>query len=108
MKLILKVDKEEVFELTLNYNSNNKNNIIFNGIMELKNEINDLKISNDILKKEIIELKEYHQIKAPKDIKLLSDAINDSFVYSNLDYSFTVFNSINNILYLIYSNENNQ
>ena len=104
MKLILNIDKEEVFELTLNYNSNNKNNIIFNGIKELKNEINDLKISNEKLRKEIKELKEYHQIKAPKDIKLLSNAINDSFVYSNLDYSFTVFNSINNILYLIYSN----
>ena len=106
MKLILNIYKEEVFELTLNYNSNNKNNIIFNGIKELKNEINDLKISNEKLRKEIKELKEYHQIKAPKDIKLLSNAINDSFVYSNLDYSFTVFNSINNILYLIYSNEN--
>ena len=106
MKLILKVDKEEVFELTLNNNSNNKNNIIFNGIKDLKNEINDLKISNEKLRKEIKELKEYHQIKSPKDIKLLSNAINDSFVYSNLDYSFTVFNSINNILYLIYSNEN--
>ena len=106
MKLILNIDKEEVFELTLNYNSNNKNNIIFNGIKELKNEINDLKISNEKLRKEIKELKEYHQIKSPKDIKLLSNAINDSFVYSNLDYSFTVFNSINNILYLIYSNEN--
>ena len=106
MKLILKIDKEEVFELALNYNSNNKSNIIFNEIKELKNEINNLKISNDILKKEIIELKEYHQIKAPKNIKLLSNVINDSFVYSNLDYSFTVFNSINNILYLIYSNDN--
>jgi len=103
IKLILNIDEEEVFELTLNYNSNNKNNIIFNGIKELKNEINDLKISNEKLKKEIIELKEYHKIKAPKDIKLLSNVINDSFVYSNLDYSFTVFNSINNILYLIYS-----
>ena len=46
IKLILNIDEEEVFELTLNYNSNNKNNIIFNGIKELKNEINDLKILN--------------------------------------------------------------
>ena len=28
MKLILNIDKEGVFELTLNYNSNNKNNIL--------------------------------------------------------------------------------
>jgi len=106
MKLILNIDKENALQLTLTYNSNNTNNIIFNEIKELKKEINNLKNSNNLLKKEISELKSYHQIKKIKNIKLLSNAIDDSFVYSNLDYSFTVFNSINKILYLIYSNEN--
>jgi len=43
----------------------------------------------------------------PQDIFFLSNIINDS--YSNYRFvdTFCVFTSINNILYLIYSNENN-
>ena len=33
------------------------------------------------------------------------DLVQDSFVSYELDNSFTVFKSINNILYLVYSNE---
>ena len=107
MSLILKRDKEKNLELTLNYNSYFiKKNIIINEIKELKNELDDLKKSNDILNKEIIELKKYHKIKKPKNIKLMSNVIGDSYVYSNIDNTFAVFNSINNILYLIYSDIN--
>ena len=107
MSLILKRDKEKNLELTLNYNSYFiKKNIIINEIKELKNELDDLKKSNDILNKEIIELKKYHKIKKPKNIKLISNVIGDSYAYSNIDNTFAVFNSINNILYLIYSDIN--
>ena len=105
MNLILKRDKEKNLEITLNYNSNN-NHIILNEIKRLRNEIDDLQKSNDKLNNEIIELKKYHKIKKPKNIKLLSNVIGDSYVYSNIDNAFTVFNSINNILYLIYSDIN--
>ena len=105
MNLILKRDKEKNLEITLNYNSNN-NHIILNEIKRLRNEIDDLKKSNDKLNNEIIELKKYYKIKKSKNIKLLSNVIGDSYVYSNIDNTFTVFNSINNILYLIYSDIN--
>ena len=36
----------------------------------------------------------------------MSNVIGDSYVYSNIDNTFAVFNSINNILYLIYSDIN--
>ena len=35
-----------------------------------------------------------------------SNIVDDSFVWSNLDNSFTVFKAINDILYLIYSTKN--
>ena len=43
----------------------------------------------------------------PKDIKLLSNLTKDSFAYVILNNTFTVFKSINNIIYLIYCNINN-
>ena len=42
-----------------------------------------------------------------KNIEHSKDLIIDSYVDYNLDNTFCVFKSINNILYLIYSNENN-
>ena len=41
----------------------------------------------------------------PKNIKFLSDIVNDSYAHCNLDNSFTIFKSINDILYLIYANK---
>ena len=43
----------------------------------------------------------------PQDIFFLDNIINDSYSYYRFVVTFCVFNSINNILYLIYSNENN-
>ena len=40
-----------------------------------------------------------------KKIKYLFDITKDSFTYSGLDNTFSVFKTINNFLYLIYSNE---
>ena len=44
---------------------------------------------------------------SPKNIKLLSVITNDSFAYIILSNTFTVFESINHIIFLIYCNTNN-
>ena len=48
----------------------------------------------------------FKDIKSPKNIKLLYNITNDSFVNIAIDNTFTVFNSVDNILYLIYANYN--
>ena len=106
IKLIFKkfCDNKNEIEIILSYDENNKNNIITE-INRLNNEINNLKIQNNKLKKEIDTLKSYHT--NPKNIKLLTDIKKDSYACTNLDNIFTVFKSINDILYLIYSNKSN-
>lgn len=52
--------------------------------------------------------KENELIKNPKDIKLLYDLTEDSYSNYILDDSFIIFNSIDNILYLIYLTNHNQ
>ena len=50
----------------------------------------------------------YNEIKRNLDIKKIKhlfDITKDSFTYSGLDNTFSVFKTINNFLYLIYSNE---
>ena len=63
-----------------------------------------------ILKEEINKLKEeIKNIKGntnnPKNIKFISELTEDSYANVTLDNTFTVFKSIYNILYLIYSNK---
>ena len=111
MKLIIKIELEKEFKLTLKYGkennkiNENNNEYIINEINQLKNKINDLKQENMELKNEIIKLNKYHENNNPKDINYLSDIANDSFGFTDLDNSFTVFKAINNIFYLIYSNK---
>ena len=78
---------------------NNENNILKNKINELKDEIKELKKKLEICKK-IPD----NNNNVPKNLELLTDLVNDSYVVSTIDNSFVVFKSINNILYLIYSN----
>ena len=51
-------------------------------------------------------LKKYDEYKTPNNIKLLSNVVNDSYAFWTTDNSFTVFKSINDIIYLIYANKN--
>jgi WD40 repeat protein len=46
-------------------------------------------------------------IQEPEKIKYYIDLTNDSFAFVDLDNSFCVFNSINNILFLVYTSKNN-
>ena len=100
-------DKKEK-EISLIYNKENtyKNNILLNKINELKTELNNVIIENNKLKEEIEILKDFHYIKKPKEIKLLHNLTKNSYSDYGLDNTFTIFKSINDILYLIYSNKN--
>ena len=102
--LKMKVNDEKEKEIKLSYNYEYQDYII-NEITKLKTDINNLKQENNKLKIEIQELRKKHQNKYIKDIHLLSTIGYDSYC-STFDNTFTVFNSINNILYLIYSNYN--
>ena len=102
----IKLRIKNVNELTLLYNRQNSesNNDIINEIKLLKNEIENLKKENDEMKKEIKELKRCIKKNHPKFSNLIkTKEINGAYSYLNLDNTFTVFNSINSILYLIYS-----
>ena len=102
IKLLIKNNNE----LTLFYSGQNNeyNNDIINEIKLLKNEIKSIKKENDEMKKEIRDLKIYIEKNHPKFAKLIkTKEIKDSYSYLNIDNTFTTFNSINNILYLIYS-----
>ena len=88
MQLIIEINNNKNIELVLIFNKFNNDN--YDPII---NEINKLKYDINILKK-------YHENYNPKDIHLLSTIVNDSFASSDSDNSFTVFKSINDILYL--------
>ena len=96
---------DKKIEFILKYNIMNKN-LILNEIYNLKKDINLLKEERTKLKNEINELRKYHFNQNPKNIELSSDIVKDSYAYDNSDNSFTIFKAINDILYLIYSNEN--
>jgi len=100
-------NNNKIIEIILKYNiQNNKDKLlIINEINKIKEEINNLKEENEKLKSEIVKFKEYHERTKPKDIKFLTDIVNDSYDNKGLDNAFIVFNSINQILYLIYSNK---
>ena len=103
MQLIFKIDNNKEIEITLLYEKE-KNNFILNEINKLKNDINDLKIENSKLKNKIESLKIIDD--NPTDIELLSDITNNSFSSINIDNTFTIFQSIKDILYLVYSTIN--
>ena len=98
--------KGKEIELTLKYYDQNINSLT-KDIKRIKNDMKNLKEQNNLLKIEINKLKNYHEKNNLKNIKLKSKVSNDSYAHFDLENSFTVFNSISNILYLIYSNKNN-
>ena len=116
---------EKNIEISLEYK---KNVNLIDNFMNINNEINTLKDEIKLLKNEINKLKKIHNIKEskinkneninsiklknnysninPKNIEYLYDIVNDSYSNLLLSNTFSVFKSINDILYLIYSNEN--
>jgi len=105
-EIILLINNERETKITLKYNKEYKNiNFSINDINQIKNEIISLKEENKILKDEINKLKKYHGNNNPNGVNLLSNISKDSYVDFILDNTFVVFKSINDILYLIYSNK---
>ena len=97
-------DNRKDIEIILYYDSDNKDFIV-DEMNKIKTNINYLKVENNKLKKEIETIKSFSL--KNKNIKLLKEIKTDSYACTNLDNIFTVFKSINNILYLIYSNKDN-
>ena len=67
--------------------------------------MNNLKNEIKKTKKEINNAKSNHEINNPENIQLLSNIVDDSYAYTDIDNSFTVFKAINEILYLIKENQ---
>jgi len=108
MILLFNINRKER-EFILSYNELNKNcnllNELYDNYKELKNEI-------DFLKKEIkkykIDNNENNQIfeeMNPSEIKYSINLTYNSFAPNALDNEFTVFQSIEKLVYLIYSND---
>jgi uncharacterized coiled-coil protein SlyX len=78
----------------------------YTSILEYNKIINECMEAIKILNDEIDKLKKLNIKDDPKDLKICLDITPDSYASTTIDNSFTVFKSINEILYLIYVNEN--
>ena len=94
IKLKIIINNERNIDLELIYNKHS--NDIYDPIYEIRK-----------IKEEINKLKKNDEIINPKEFKLVSNTVDDSFAHTDLDNSFTVFKAINDILYLVYSNDKN-
>ena len=101
--LRLKKDDKTELEFKLMFNKDYKD-IFINELNRLKNEINLIKNENKLLNKEISKLKNCNS-NDPEKIEKLEEIKNHSYTSMDLDNTFTVFRSINDILYLIYSTQ---
>ena len=92
-------------EMKLNYEENYQNKFIMNNIRYLQDEIKTLKMKNNKLEEELKSIKQNNVFKQkpPRNIRLLYSLEEKGYADYGLDNTFVVFNSFNNILYLIYS-----
>ena len=100
--LIFQLFNRKNIEVFLTFNKEHKNIITYE-ISKLKKEIYELKKENNQLTNEINILKNINKNKNPKGIKLYKTISEDSYSDYGLDNTFTIFNSINNLLYLIFA-----
>ena len=124
LKLLLNIDNKKDIEINLIYNRHNKHSIIndlYDKYNKIKMQLNQLIDENALLKNQIKNLqkdfnksnnknilisKNFKLNTNPKYIQILKNITKDSNGNCFLDNSFTVFKSINNILYLIYASDN--
>ena len=99
------LSNEKNIEINLEYEEMHQNNLIFDNIKKLKEEIKILEFKNNFLEKKInsINQNNFSQNKAPTNIKLLYTIEEKGYADYGLDNSFAVFNSFNDVLYLVYS-----
>ena len=131
MKLLFSlgnINKEQIIEVILNYNKEGIQES-FNDFNEIDKYIKNLKEEIKILKEEVTNLKMINNnskikkyeiskeininMNSPKnnDLKPLyiqysKSLTSDSYAHYALDNTFCIFKSINDILYIIYSNKN--
>ena len=101
-------NKEENIAISLIYNPDNKdfNYIELNNqYIHIKKQFAELKKENLQLKEELNLLKSYYKNETPKDIHVISDLTEDAYSDDISDNTLTVFKSIQDIFYLIYSNK---
>ena len=102
--IIIMIIDSKIIEFKLIYNKEkNFNNYFFNEIRKLKSDIAKLSEENKKLVSEIDLLKKFNKNEHPKKLKVFSNLVDDSCGYVSMDNTFTVFKSIHNILFLIYS-----
>ena len=89
-------DKDKCIEKNKDdQNQDKKESVEVDKIINIDNDTNQIK--------KIEEIKENFN---PSKIKFSKDIIKNSFNFNSFNNSFTVFESINNLLYIIYSNKN--
>ena len=76
----------------------------------LKNEIKDLSNANIIENKDVkIDVKENDKLKNDSNqinIKFMNNIVRDSYTFNSFNNSFSEFQSVDDIIYIIYSNKN--
>ena len=94
--------KEESISIKCKTDNSGKKKLVKENNKEINELTNNLKDENNILlkKEEKLEKRDIN------DIKLLNDLTKDSYSDYILDNTFTLFKSIDDIIYLIYSNIN--
>ena len=121
IKLLLDSNFEIILEYKNEETFKNNSKFIYN---EMKSEINKLKTEINLLKKEIkdlsninikenktitIDTKENDKLKKDSEqinIKFMKNIITDSYTINSFNNSFCQFQSIDNVIYIIYSNKN--
>ena len=80
-------------------------NIKLINIKDLQEEIKTLKLKNNKLEEELKTIKQnmVYKQKPPTNLRLLYSLKEKGYADYGLDNTFVVFNSFNNILYLVYS-----
>ena len=97
---------KESHELKVKNNKSHQNEKTSLIINDSQKKVDENKSIDKTKNKDIIskDTKEKIEIKSnPKDIQYYEDITEDSYSYYYLDNTFSIFNSINNISYLIYS-----
>ena len=106
MQLEANLDKENIIFI-LKYHKENKDfnyMELINKNLTLEKEITTLKNENDLLKNEITEIKtNLNNNSGPHNLKILSDITKDSYSDDVSDNTFTIFKSIHDYIFLIYS-----
>jgi regulator of replication initiation timing len=107
--LTFKINNKQEIDIILIFNKQSKSKgFILDELNKLNNEIQYLKNENNNLRRELNKLKKYNDNEKPKEIKLVSEISKNSYSDYGLDNTFTIFKSINDLLYLVYSTKKSQ